>query len=122
MFPTARTSCRASLDTAVATREEVIRAFEYLSLLRLGPAARNWNHRTIACQLANPSEPGPASARLFSQRLGRSGRVSGLAEAAQTLADVYEKARYAPASDDLPSSALAAARTELCLLAGVSAS
>src|SRR5262249_35028048 len=40
------------LDPAqVSTREELIRAFEYLSLLRLGEPARSWHHRAIARRL-----------------------------------------------------------------------
>ena len=34
----------------VADREELIRAFEYLSLLRLGEPARHWHHRAIAAR------------------------------------------------------------------------
>jgi hypothetical protein len=80
----------------VTTREELIRAFEYLSLLRFGRAARSWNHRAIA---------------------GRWGDQS--AEAAQHLATLYEKARYAPPADPLPDDAVRDARRDLCLLAGV---
>jgi hypothetical protein len=93
---------------AVATREELIRAFEYLSLRNLGPAARNWNHRAIANRLrdaASSSEP-----MLLGPDRG----------AVDELALLYERARYAPPSDPLPDSALVHARRDLCLLAGVS--
>lgn len=78
---------------AVTTREELVRGFEYLSLLRLGVVARAWNHRAIADHLGG--------------------------DAAQSLAEVYEKARYAPADEPLSAESIAAARRDLCLLAGV---
>jgi hypothetical protein len=77
---------------AVATPQELVLAFEHLSVLRLGPAARNWNHRAIAESL------GPA---------------------ANELAHLYELARYAPPGDPLPAGALVSARRHLCLLAGI---
>jgi hypothetical protein len=82
----------------VATRQDLIRAFEYLSLLRLGPAARTWNHRAIAERL------GAAEAERR--------RVAG------RLATLYEQARYAPAGDPLPEGAFQEARRELGFLAG----
>jgi hypothetical protein len=107
---------------AVATREELIRAFEYLSLLRLGRAARTWNHRTIARQLATPSAGNFGAAGSRGAFLGEIGPMPEIDPGVRALADVYEQARYAPLADELPPAALAAARTELCLLAGVSAS
>jgi hypothetical protein len=83
----------------VATREELVRAFEYLSLLRLGQAAQSQNHREVAAQLG--------------------GDDARQCNAAAELADIYEQARYAPVEDVLPEDALAAARRDLCLLAGV---
>jgi hypothetical protein len=77
---------------AVRTREELVRAFEYLSLLRLGPSARSRNHLEIA------------------DRLGHG--------AAWQLARAYEQARYAPPADALPEADLATARRHLTLLAG----
>jgi hypothetical protein len=77
---------------AVRTRDELVRAFEYLSLLRLGPSARSRNHLEIADRL-------------------------GLGAALQ-LARCYEQARYAPPSDPLPDAELALARRHLTLLAG----
>jgi len=88
---------------AIRTREELIRAFEYLSLLNLGPVARHWNHRTIAGRLGDL----PA---ILSEEYQR--RL-----AAEELAALYEQARYAPQSEPLPEGALAAARNDLCLLA-----
>ncbi|HLJ98249.1 MAG TPA: hypothetical protein VKU02_34135 [Gemmataceae bacterium] len=98
--------------TAVKTRAELIQAFEYLSLLRLGPTARNWHHWAIASGLGRSSDaaPSPRSwADDSSERL----------RAAEQLAFLYEQARYAPAAEALPEAALATARRDLCLLAGV---
>jgi hypothetical protein len=89
--------------TAVRTREELVRAFEYLALLVLGPAARAYHHLEVAGQLGQQ----PA---LDAERRR---------EAADHLARVYEKARYAPVDEPLPDEELASARRELCLLAGV---
>ena len=86
----------------VATRADVIRAFEYLSLLRLGPDVRTWNHRRIAAHLGADACPS------LERRL-----------AADELAVLYERARYTPAVDPLPAEDLASARRALCLLAGV---
>src|SRR5581483_12253552 len=99
---------------AIKTREELIQAFEYLSLLNLGPAARNWNHLAIADGLRN-TRP---SAVPSTAALERSTPASGAA--ADELASLYEQARYAPPSDPLPDTALITARRDLCLLAGVS--
>jgi hypothetical protein len=85
---------------AVATREELVRAFEYLTLLCLGPTARFWNHLHIAARL------GESAARRT---------------AAAHLANLYEQARYAPPEERLPDPDLQAARRHLCFLAGVSA-
>jgi hypothetical protein len=78
---------------AVASRADLIRAFEYLALLLLGREARSWNHRDIATRL-------------------------GSAEA-DRLATLYEQARYAPNAEPLPEEAVAEFRRDLCLLAGV---
>jgi hypothetical protein len=85
----------------IATREDVVRAFEYLSLLRLGWPAQHWNHREIA------------------RRLG--GEADERRRAARELADLYEIARYAPADEAMEPEAIDAARRDLCFLAGVSA-
>jgi hypothetical protein len=85
----------------VGTRYDLVRAFEYLALSRLGAAARNQNHLEIAAGL------GAADA-------GRRG-------AAKRLATLYEQARYAPPEEELPASDLALARAALSLLAGGSA-
>jgi hypothetical protein len=86
---------------AVATRDELVRAFEYLALLRLGPAARSQNHRDIAAGLGAEDE--------------------ARRPAAERLAGLYEQARYAPPDEALPDADLADARAALSLLAGVAA-
>jgi hypothetical protein len=130
----------------VQTREELIRAFEYLSLLCLGPAAQHWNHRMIADQLSSQGsgvrsqESGVRSqeSAVRSQESGiRDGRSENQASelsstedsvrprnprperrrAAEHLARLYEQARYAPLGDPLPTTSIAAARRDLCLLA-----
>lgn len=84
---------------AVASRQDVIRAFEYLSLLRLGPAARSRNHLELAAELGHTASQHRQSADL--------------------LAAVYEQARYTPGDELLSADVLTAARNELCFLAGV---
>jgi hypothetical protein len=85
------------LDPArVASREELIRAFEYLSLLRCGEPARAWHHRAIAACLG--------------------GAGAERRDAAARLAALYERARYAPAAGGEPD--WSAARGPLQTLAG----
>jgi hypothetical protein len=84
----------------VRTRDELVKAFEYLSLLLLGPDARHWHHLEIA------------------GRLGSRGKTPEAPHAAAELAGLYEHARYAPPDEVLPDAELAAARRDLCLLAG----
>jgi hypothetical protein len=90
---------------AVQTRDELVRAFEYLALLLLGPVARSWNHRLIADRMA-----------------GTGSAPSRKAEAAERLAGLYERARYAPADEILREPALRVARQDLSFLAGTGAS
>jgi hypothetical protein len=87
----------------VATRQDLIHAFEYLSLLIFGPVARAWNHRDIAFRLG--------------EQLGAAGDERR--RAADHLAALYERARYAPPADALPDGEAREARRDLCLLAGV---
>ncbi|MBA4064202.1 MAG: hypothetical protein C0501_10900 [Isosphaera sp.] len=84
---------------AINTREDVVKAFEYLSVLVCGPAARNWTHGAIAEALAD---------------LARSG-----GGAAVLLARLYELARYAPLDEPLTRAELVEARSLVCTLAGV---
>jgi hypothetical protein len=82
----------------VISRADVIRAFEYLAFIRLGEAARSWNHLELAAALA--------------------GDVPETRQAAGTIAGLYEQARYAPGDEPLSAEALVAARRSLDLLAG----
>jgi hypothetical protein len=82
---------------SVGTRAELIRAFEYLSLLRCGEPARTWHHLAIA------------------ECLG--GIETDRQAAAARLAELYEQARYAPAAAGEPD--WSTARGPLSLLAGV---
>jgi hypothetical protein len=88
---------------AVATRGDLVKAFEHLALLCLGPAARTCNHLELADRLGSDDEP----RRRY---------------AARELATLYERARYAPDDEPLAAEDLAAARHDLSLLAGVAAS
>jgi hypothetical protein len=87
---------------AVRTRGDLVRAFEYLSLLLLGRTALTWNHLEIAARLSTDPQASQGNA-------------------AARLAYLYEQARYAPPAEVLPDAELAAARRHLCLLAGVPA-
>jgi hypothetical protein len=90
---------------AVSSREELIRAFEYLALLCLGPVARHLHHLDLASGLGGQQSPEPERRR----------------QAADHLARLYEQARYAPGDEPLPEAELTAARRDLCYLAGVAA-
>ena len=83
------------------TREDVTRAFEYLSVLVCGPAAKTWTHNTIARALLDLVDTRP--------------------EAAVMLARLYELARYTPADEPLTTAELAEARRLVCRLAGLDA-
>jgi hypothetical protein len=90
----------------VATRQDLVRAFEYLALLVLGPAARACHHLDLAALLGE-------RAPVLNPDVRRG--------AASALARLYEQARYAPGDEPLGEDDLAAARRDLCLLAGVAA-
>jgi hypothetical protein len=85
----------------IASRADLVKMFEHLSLLRLGQDAQSWNHLAIASQLGGTAEE--------------------RRQAADALARVYEQARYAPGDEPLSADSLAAARHDLSLLAGVAA-
>ncbi|HTU22491.1 MAG TPA: hypothetical protein VMG10_30920, partial [Gemmataceae bacterium] len=84
---------------AVATRQDVIRAFEYLALLCLGPSAGTCHHRELAERIAEQNSGNPARR-----------------QAAEMLACFYEQARYAPAGEALSQEELSDARQALCYL------
>jgi hypothetical protein len=83
----------------IATREDLVRAFEYLSVLICGAEARTWTHGTIARALVDLAATHAATARL--------------------LARLYELARYAPLDEPLNPAELAEGRRLVCELAGV---
>jgi hypothetical protein len=83
----------------IATRQDVVIAFEYLSVLICGPSAKMWTHNTIAGALADLAETH--------------------AETAAMLARLYELARYAPIDEPLTTAEVAEARRLVCRLAGL---
>jgi hypothetical protein len=83
----------------ITTREHVVIAFEYLSVLICGPSAKTWTHNTIADALADLA------------------KTQG--ETAVMLARLYELARYAPLEEPLTTAELAEARRLVCALAGL---
>ena len=83
----------------ITTREHVVIAFEYLSVLICGPSAKTWTHNTIAGALAD--------------------LATTHGEVAVMLARLYELARYAPLNEPLTTAELAEARRLVCGLAGL---
>jgi hypothetical protein len=88
---------------AVASRDDLVRAFEYLALLRLGADACTSNHLAVAA------------------RIGEAEPEHSRRAAAKELARLYERARYDPDRSPLGDADLAAARRDLSLLARVAA-
>ena len=84
-------------------RNDLIRAFEHLTLQACGASARTWNHLHIAEAFARLLGGTPAAA------------------SARPLADWYALARYGPASEPFPPTALTEARRHLCEIVGVAA-
>jgi hypothetical protein len=84
----------------INTREDVVKAFEYLSVLICGMAAKTWTHNTIADALSE--------------------LAATHGETAVMLARLYELARYAPLDEPLSRVELMEARELVCGLAGVS--
>jgi len=88
-----------SLDlSSLTTRQDLIRAFEQLSLVKLGSAARSWNHLQLAANLG--------------------GKFHEYRQLANHLASLYEQARYAPGDGLVSPDALRIAHHELTILAG----
>jgi hypothetical protein len=82
---------------SVRSLQDFIQAFEYLSLVKLGPKARCLNHRAIAMELG--------------------GDESRRQHMAKHLARLYEQARYAPRPLPFSADALDVAQSELGSLA-----
>jgi hypothetical protein len=78
---------------SIQTRDHVVRAFEYLSVLELGPDALTWNHVDIALAL------------------GR--RFPTLSTNALQLGAHYEEARYAPPGEAMSPVNVSTAREEI---------
>ncbi|HEY3787997.1 MAG TPA: DUF4129 domain-containing protein, partial [Urbifossiella sp.] len=83
----------------ITTREHVVLAFEYLSVLICGPRAKTWTHNTIAGALTE--------------------LAATHGETAIMLARLYELARYAPLDEPLTTAELTEARRLVCTLAGL---
>jgi hypothetical protein len=83
----------------INTREDIVKAFEYLSVLICGPRAKTWTHSTIAEELI--------------------ALVATHGETAIKLARLYELARYAPLDEPLTRAEVLEARRLVCDLAGV---
>ncbi len=82
----------------ISTREQLVRAVDHLALLKCGEPARVWHYRTVATHLGT----------------GGDDRRT----AADSLADAYAAARYAPPSEAMPDATIQQARRHLCHLAG----
>src|SRR5262249_38728193 len=83
----------------IRTREELVKAFDYLTLLKCGLPSKMWHHRTVADHLG-----------VEAQHLN-----------ASNLATVYETARDSPPPERIPDPIMDRARQDLGLLAGVAA-
>jgi hypothetical protein len=84
----------------IADRAALVKAFEYLSVLRCGTGAKVWNHVTIAAELRRA--------------------VPEVGDLAEPLARLYALARYTPNDESLAPADLEEARGHLCRIAGVS--
>jgi hypothetical protein len=84
----------------IVTREELVKAFEYLSVWICGPKAKMWTHSTI----------GEALTQLAATH----------GQTAMKLARLYELARYAPREEPLTRHEVIEARHIICELGGIS--
>ena len=82
----------------IATRGDLVKAFDYLAVLTFGFKARPWNHRAVARSLAERGTP--------------------LTAAADLLASLYEEARYTEGDEALPAEQRDQARRVLTQLSG----
>src|SRR5205814_1099425 len=80
----------------VASRGDLVRAFEYLACLLLGPKALTRHHLELGADLGATEAATPARRA-----------------AAARLARLYEQARYAPPDEPLPDGDLPGARRDL---------
>ncbi len=84
---------------AVATRADLVRAFDYLALWTLGLAVASWNHHAVARRWRE--------------------QAPGCAATAQALALLYEQARYTAGADALTETERVLARRSLLQIAEV---
>lgn len=104
----------------IMTRAELIKAFDYLALLRLGEQARTWNHRTVEQRLL--FGPGPAATATIELPEYASLPLPAVAaspeqsDAVAELTRLYENARYTVGPEVLTASDQAAARRHIVLL------
>lgn len=84
----------------IRTRQDLVEAFDRLSVQKYGETARVWNHRTIGGKLENTAPETQA-------------------DAAHELTSLYEHARYLPAHQDLTEQQISRARQHLRTLTEV---
>ncbi len=92
-------AARQGLDLShIRTRQELVDAFDALTVEKCGDESKNWNHRVVTETLIEdrPAVAGPA----------------------QELGDLYQKARYAPPQDDMTGGEFTAAERDLRAVAG----
>jgi hypothetical protein len=82
----------------IRTREDLVKAFDSLSVAKCGTDAANWNHRQIAQELGS--------------------KHPDRWDAVDRLAGLYEKARYAPVHDLFTEVEVADARARLTQIVG----
>ena len=86
---------------SISTRDDVVRAFEYLAVALCGVGSMTWHHERIAAELpTHLPESFPH-------------------DAVETLVGQYEVAKYAPADEPFPPASVASVRELFCRLAGV---
>lgn len=107
----------------IMTRAELIKAFDYLALWRLGEQARSWNHRRVERRLSFSPEPAATVAVELSKHMSLPlpavAAGSGLNkqyDAVAELTRMYESARYTIGPDILSPDEQAAVRHNLGLL------
>lgn len=82
---------------AIATRADLVRAFDYLALWTLGLGVKSWNHHAVV------------------SRWGKT--APACADVARALAKLYEQARYTAGAEQLPEAERDLARRSLLQLA-----
>lgn len=83
----------------IRSRQELVEAFDALTVEKCGDESKNWNHRVVTETLI--------------------GARPAVAQPAQELGELYQKARYAPPQDDMTGGEFTAAERDLRAVAGV---